>query len=137
MVDLILAAHAERREGGVAGGATAGGGAAGGGAAGGGASGGGAASAAGAGGEGDQGPVQCGAGLLDTPGRDGWTPLGFAARSGNVAIAKALLNAGAARDLPCNASGCGKTPREIAAINAKSDGRAAALLQLLEVVQSR
>ena len=79
--------------------------------------------------------MQCGAGLLDTPGRDGWTPLGFAARSGNVAIAKALLNAGAARDLPCNASG--KTPREIAAINAKSDGRAAALLQLLEVVQSR
>ena len=75
------------------------------------------------------------AGLLDTPGRDGWTPLGFAARSGNVAIAKALLNAGAARNPPCNASG--KTPREIAAINAKSDGRAAALLQLLEVVQSR
>ena len=36
-----------------------------------------------------------GGALLDMPGRDGWTPLGFAARTGQVGIARALLGAGA------------------------------------------
>ena len=61
----------------------------------------------------------------DACGRDGWTPLGIAARSNAVSSAKALLDAKAN---PTIASGNGKTPLEIAKIN----GRAGELVALLE-----
>ena len=64
-------------------------------------------------------------GRTPTCGRDGWTPLGIAARSNAVSSAKALLDAKAN---PTIASGNGKTPLEIAKIN----GRAGELVALLE-----
>ena len=53
---------------------------------------------------------------VDARGRDGWTPLGLAARTGAVDIAKALLEARA--DVHA-VSGNGRTPIEIATINRK------------------
>ena len=53
---------------------------------------------------------------LDAPGRDGWTPLGFAARSGSVAICRALLEAGA---LPGVAMPSGRTALDVALANKK------------------
>lgn len=62
-------------------------------------------------------PAQRLGACLDAPGRSGWTPLGFAARSGNLAIAKALLKAGAA---PGVAMASGKTALDIAMMNNKT-----------------
>ena len=60
-------------------------------------------------------------------GRDGWTPLGLAVRSGALATAKALLEAKADVSVP---SGNGKTALEIATINKKVE-----LCELLQAVQ--
>ena len=61
--------------------------------------------------------VLLGAGAdVNARGRDGWTPLGLAVRSGAVATPKALL---AAKAAPHHAGGNGKTPLEIATINKK------------------
>ena len=54
---------------------------------------------------------------VDAVGRDGWTPLGMAARSNSVDVARVLLEAKASPD---EASGNGKTPLEIARINGKA-----------------
>lgn len=61
---------------------------------------------------------------VDARGRDGWTPLGLAVRSGNAETAKALLEAKAD---PHAASGNGKTPLEIATLNKKKN-----LVELLQ-----
>ena len=53
---------------------------------------------------------------VDATGRDGWTPLGLAARQGSADVAKALIAAGADVFAP---SANGKTPLEIATTNAK------------------
>jgi ankyrin repeat protein len=53
---------------------------------------------------------------VDATGRDGWTPLGLAVRSGATDVAKALIAAQA----NVNDAGCvGKTPLEIATLNNK------------------
>ena len=62
---------------------------------------------------------------VDAPGRDGWTPLCLAARSGCVPVAKALLDAGASPSVAMASSG--KTAAEIAAVNKKP-----AMVALLE-----
>ena len=67
--------------------------------------------------------------LLDAKGRDGWTPLGFAARSGNVAIGKALIEAGAS---PRIAMPSGSTALEIALANRKP-----AMVELLRSASSK
>lgn len=54
---------------------------------------------------------------IDAPGRDGWTALCLAARSGNVPAAKALLGAGADAGLRMAS---GKTALEIATLNKKA-----------------
>lgn len=61
---------------------------------------------------------------VNAQGRDGWTPLGLAVRSGAVDTARALLDAKAD---PNTASGNGKTPIEIASVKGKK-----ALIELLE-----
>lgn len=61
---------------------------------------------------------------MNAQGRDGWTPLGLALRSGNLGTTRALLDAKAD---PNAASGNGKTPIEIATVNGKK-----ALVELLE-----
>ena len=72
-------------------------------------------------------PSACGdrAALLEMAGRDGWTPLGFAVRSGKVELAEALLEAGASPTAAVCSSG--KTALEIARANRKP-----AMVQLLE-----
>ena len=60
-------------------------------------------------------------------GRDGWTPLGLAVRSGATEAAKVLLEAKASVDMPCGTSG--KTPLEIATINNKKG-----LIEMLQAV---
>ena len=67
--------------------------------------------------------------LLDAKGRDGWTPLGFAARSGNVGIGKALIEAGAS---PRIAMPSGSTALEIALANRKP-----AMVELLRSASSK
>ena len=54
---------------------------------------------------------------VDAVGRDGWTPLGLAARSGAIDAAKALIAAGAKVSIA--SGGNGKTPLEIATLNKK------------------
>lgn len=63
--------------------------------------------------------------LLEARGRDGWTALGLAVRSGKLAIARALLEAGASPTQAAVASG--KTALEIARAN-----RRPAMIELLE-----
>ena len=63
---------------------------------------------------------------VDAQGRDGWTPLGLAVRSNNVAVAKTLLQAKASPDADCN----GKTPLELATTQGKQ-----ALVSLLQAAQ--
>ena len=63
--------------------------------------------------------------LLEARGRDGWTALGLTVRSGNLALAKALLEAGASPTQAAVASG--KTALEIARAN-----RRPAMIELLE-----
>ena len=65
--------------------------------------------------------------VVDAVGRDGWTPLGLAVRSGATAIAKVLLEA---RANPNAVSGQGKTPLEIATINKKQS-----IVELLQGVE--
>jgi len=67
---------------------------------------------------------------VDSVGRDGWTPLGLAVRSGAIETAKALLEARA--DVSA-VSGSGRTPLEIAAINSKPG--MTELLKAAEAVQ--
>ena len=62
---------------------------------------------------------------VDAPGRDGWTPLCLAARSGCVPVAKTLLAAGASPSVAMAPSG--KTALEIATVNKKH-----AMVKLLE-----
>lgn len=62
---------------------------------------------------------------VNAPGRDGWTPLCLAARSGCVPVAKELLAAGASTSVAMATSG--KTALEIATVNKKS-----AFVKLLE-----
>eukprot|EP00966_Prymnesium_polylepis_P105233 2436953-Prymnesium_polylepis.1 len=50
------------------------------------------------------------------PGKDGWTPLALAARSGNLSAIPPLLAAGADPDAP---TPTGKSARELAVINKK------------------
>ena len=64
--------------------------------------------------------------LLEAPGRDGWTPLGFAVRAGRVDIATALLEAGASPSRPA-VSPSGRTAKEVAAANGRQ-----AMIELLE-----
>ena len=55
---------------------------------------------------------------IDAVGRDGWTPLGLAARQGTPSVVKALLAAGANLFAPSGtAKGGGQTPLEIASLN--------------------
>ena len=63
--------------------------------------------------------------LLQATGRDGWTALGLAVRSGNVRVVKALVKLGASStDIACSTSG--KTALEVAAANRRD-----AILDLL------
>lgn len=66
-------------------------------------------------------------GAVDARGRDGWTPLCLAVRSGATEVAQALI---AARADVHAASGNGKTPLEIATINNR-----APLMEILKAVQ--
>ena len=66
---------------------------------------------------------------VNAPGRDGWTPLCLAARSGCVAAAKALLAAGATPDFVMAPSG--NTALDIAAVNKKL-----AMVALLEAAKA-
>lgn len=60
-------------------------------------------------------PIPTAALRVDCAGRGGWTPLGLAARSGDVPAVKALLEGGA--DPAAVMPTVGKTPLEIARIN--------------------
>ena len=63
---------------------------------------------------------------MDATGRDGWTPLCLAARSGAAEVAAALIAAGASVGAR---SGNGKTPMDVAAINGKP-----ALIAMFEAI---